>query len=46
MFEINPGHEFYNLTAMIKEGMHASIQTTMDAAGQVKNSGYRPLVGI
>ncbi|XP_051278306.1 phosphatidylinositol 4-phosphate 5-kinase-like protein 1 [Dicentrarchus labrax] len=30
VFEINAEHEFYHLTAMIKEGMHASIQTTMD----------------
>ncbi|KAG8011620.1 Phosphatidylinositol 4-phosphate 5-kinase-like protein 1 [Nibea albiflora] len=30
VFEINPEHEFYQLTAMIKEGMQTSIQTTMD----------------
>lgn len=35
MFEINPEHEFYHLTAMIKEGMRSSIQSTMDASGQV-----------
>ncbi|KAK5870455.1 hypothetical protein PBY51_003399 [Eleginops maclovinus] len=34
LFEINPEHEFYQLTSMIKEGMHASIQTTMDTSGQ------------
>ncbi|XP_029294655.1 phosphatidylinositol 4-phosphate 5-kinase-like protein 1 [Cottoperca gobio] len=32
--EVNPEHEFYHLTAMIKEGMHASIQTTVDTSGQ------------
>lgn len=37
VFEINPEHEFYHLTAMIKEGIHASIQTTVDTPGQVKN---------
>ncbi|XP_036951661.1 phosphatidylinositol 4-phosphate 5-kinase-like protein 1 [Acanthopagrus latus] len=30
VFEINPEHEFYHLTAMIKEGMNTSIQTSMD----------------
>ncbi|KAM9360024.1 phosphatidylinositol 4-phosphate 5-kinase-like protein 1 [Symphorus nematophorus] len=34
VFEINQEHEFYQLTAMIKEGMHASIQTNMDTPGQ------------
>nr|XP_046241647.1 phosphatidylinositol 4-phosphate 5-kinase-like protein 1 isoform X2 [Scatophagus argus] len=34
VFEINQGHEFYHLTSMIKEGMHASIQATMDTPGQ------------
>ncbi|XP_041793421.1 phosphatidylinositol 4-phosphate 5-kinase-like protein 1 isoform X2 [Chelmon rostratus] len=34
VFEINPEHEFYHLTAMIKEGIHASIQTTVDTPGQ------------
>ncbi|XP_070821069.1 phosphatidylinositol 4-phosphate 5-kinase-like protein 1 [Chaetodon trifascialis] len=34
VFEINREHEFYHLTAMIKEGMHTSIQTTMDTPGQ------------
>ncbi|KAL3062266.1 hypothetical protein OYC64_002132 [Pagothenia borchgrevinki] len=34
VFEINPEHEFYQLTSMIKEGMHSSIQTTMDTSGQ------------
>lgn len=34
MFEINPEHEFYHLTAMIKEGMQTSIQTTMETSGQ------------
>lgn len=37
VFEINPEHEFYHLTAMIKEGTRVSIQTTMDTPGQVKN---------
>uniref|UniRef100_A0A671TIW5 Phosphatidylinositol-4-phosphate 5-kinase like 1 n=1 Tax=Sparus aurata TaxID=8175 RepID=A0A671TIW5_SPAAU len=30
VFEINPEHKFYNLTAMIKEGINTSIQTSMD----------------
>ncbi|XP_036951717.1 phosphatidylinositol 4-phosphate 5-kinase-like protein 1 [Acanthopagrus latus] len=30
VFEINPEHKFYHLTAMIKEGMNTSIQTSMD----------------
>ncbi|XP_067430037.1 phosphatidylinositol 4-phosphate 5-kinase-like protein 1 isoform X1 [Thunnus thynnus] len=34
VFEINSEHEFYHLTTMIKEGMHASIQTSMDTQGQ------------
>ncbi|CAK6978539.1 phosphatidylinositol 4-phosphate 5-kinase-like protein 1 isoform X3 [Scomber scombrus] len=34
LFEINPEHEFYQLTTMIKEGLHASIQTAMDSTGQ------------
>ncbi|KAM3611902.1 uncharacterized protein V6R79_025590 [Siganus canaliculatus] len=34
VFEINPEHEFYSLTAMIKEGMHSSIQTTMNEPDQ------------
>ncbi|KAE8291568.1 Phosphatidylinositol 4-phosphate 5-kinase-like protein 1 [Larimichthys crocea] len=34
VFEINPEHEFYQLTAMIKEGMQTSIQTTMDTPVQ------------
>ncbi|KAM7366930.1 hypothetical protein PAMP_014865 [Pampus punctatissimus] len=34
VFEINPEHEFYHLTSMIKEGIHASIQTTMNTPGQ------------
>ncbi|KAM7377983.1 hypothetical protein PAMA_013069 [Pampus argenteus] len=34
VFEINPEHEFYHLTSMIKEGIRASIQTTMDTPGQ------------
>lgn len=37
VFEINPEHEFYQLTAMIKEGMQTSIQTTMDTPVQVRN---------
>ncbi|XP_033474510.1 phosphatidylinositol 4-phosphate 5-kinase-like protein 1 [Epinephelus lanceolatus] len=34
VFEINEEHEFFYLTSMIKEGMHASIQTNMDTPGQ------------
>ncbi|XP_068594491.1 phosphatidylinositol 4-phosphate 5-kinase-like protein 1 [Brachionichthys hirsutus] len=34
VFEINPEHPFYHLTAMIKEGMQASIQTRAGAPGQ------------
>ncbi|XP_023120577.1 phosphatidylinositol 4-phosphate 5-kinase-like protein 1 isoform X3 [Amphiprion ocellaris] len=34
VFEINPEHEFYQLTSMIKEGMHASIQITTEMPGQ------------
>ncbi|XP_034398542.1 phosphatidylinositol 4-phosphate 5-kinase-like protein 1 isoform X2 [Cyclopterus lumpus] len=34
VFEVNQDNEFYHLTSMIKEGMHASIQTTMDTPGQ------------
>ncbi|XP_070760347.1 phosphatidylinositol 4-phosphate 5-kinase-like protein 1 [Enoplosus armatus] len=34
VFEINPEHEFYHLTSMIKEGMHASIQAAVDAPCQ------------
>uniref|UniRef100_A0A3P8U0I1 Phosphatidylinositol-4-phosphate 5-kinase like 1 n=1 Tax=Amphiprion percula TaxID=161767 RepID=A0A3P8U0I1_AMPPE len=30
VFEINPEHEFYQLTSMIKEGMHASCSFTPD----------------
>uniref|UniRef100_A0A3B5AEU0 Phosphatidylinositol 4-phosphate 5-kinase-like protein 1 n=1 Tax=Stegastes partitus TaxID=144197 RepID=A0A3B5AEU0_9TELE len=30
VFEINPEHEFYQLTSMIKEGMHASLQTPVE----------------
>lgn len=37
VFEINPEHKFYNLTAMIKEGINTSIQTSMDTPVQVKN---------
>lgn len=36
MFEINQNHEFYHLTCMIKEGMRASIETSMESAEQVK----------
>lgn len=46
MFEINPEHEFYDLTVMIREGMHTSIQTNMNTASQVKNSDHGPLVGL
>ncbi|XP_030269540.1 phosphatidylinositol 4-phosphate 5-kinase-like protein 1 isoform X2 [Sparus aurata] len=34
VFEINPEHKFYNLTAMIKEGINTSIQTSMDTPVQ------------
>ncbi|XP_054466065.1 phosphatidylinositol 4-phosphate 5-kinase-like protein 1 [Anoplopoma fimbria] len=34
VFEVNQEHEFYHLTSMIKEGMHASIQTTIETSGQ------------
>ncbi|XP_042344301.1 phosphatidylinositol 4-phosphate 5-kinase-like protein 1 [Plectropomus leopardus] len=33
LFEINQEHEFYYLTSMIKEGIHAAIQTNMDTTG-------------
>ncbi|KAM9858033.1 phosphatidylinositol 4-phosphate 5-kinase-like protein 1 isoform 1-T2 [Aulostomus maculatus] len=34
VFEINPDHEFYHLTSMIKEGLHASIQKSRDTTEQ------------
>ncbi|XP_034548331.1 phosphatidylinositol 4-phosphate 5-kinase-like protein 1 [Notolabrus celidotus] len=34
VFEINQEHEYYHLTAKIKEGMQASIQTTADTSVQ------------
>ncbi|XP_029134574.2 phosphatidylinositol 4-phosphate 5-kinase-like protein 1 [Labrus bergylta] len=34
VFEINPEHEFYHLTAKIKEGMQAAIQPTVDSPVQ------------
>ncbi|GAA6234186.1 phosphatidylinositol 4-phosphate 5-kinase-like protein 1 [Lates japonicus] len=34
VFEINPEHECYHLTSMIKEGMQNLIQATMDTPGQ------------
>ncbi|XP_028269055.1 phosphatidylinositol 4-phosphate 5-kinase-like protein 1 [Parambassis ranga] len=34
MFEITPEHEFYHLTSMMKDGIHASIQATMDTPVQ------------
>ncbi|XP_068461058.1 phosphatidylinositol 4-phosphate 5-kinase-like protein 1 [Clinocottus analis] len=34
VFEVNQEHEFYHLTSMIREGMHASIQATIDASVQ------------
>lgn len=34
VFEINQEHEFFSLTSMIKEGMQASIQVTLDAPQQ------------
>ncbi|KAJ3604943.1 hypothetical protein NHX12_026994 [Muraenolepis orangiensis] len=30
LFEIDPQHEFYGLTCMMKEGLAAAVQTTMD----------------
>uniref|UniRef100_UPI0037E83B5F phosphatidylinositol 4-phosphate 5-kinase-like protein 1 n=1 Tax=Semicossyphus pulcher TaxID=241346 RepID=UPI0037E83B5F len=34
VFEINPEHEFFHLTAKMKEGIQASIQTTVDTPVQ------------
>lgn len=34
VFEINMEHEFYHLTAKIKEGMQATLQTSMDSPVQ------------
>ncbi|XP_029961618.1 phosphatidylinositol 4-phosphate 5-kinase-like protein 1 [Salarias fasciatus] len=34
VFEIDQEHEFFSLTSMIKEGMQASIQVTLDAPQQ------------
>ncbi|KAF7643159.1 hypothetical protein LDENG_00244300 [Lucifuga dentata] len=34
VFEINPEHEFYHLTSVMKEGIRASIQTSMDTPVQ------------
>ncbi|TNN23312.1 hypothetical protein EYF80_066569 [Liparis tanakae] len=34
VFEVNQDNEFYHLTSMIKEGMHASIQAAADTSGQ------------
>ncbi|KAG7234277.1 hypothetical protein INR49_005238 [Caranx melampygus] len=34
VFEINPEHEFYHLTSMMKDGMRGSIQVTMDTPDQ------------
>ncbi|XP_070690326.1 phosphatidylinositol 4-phosphate 5-kinase-like protein 1 [Pempheris klunzingeri] len=34
VFEIDSEHEFYRLTTMMKEGMRASIQSTMDTPRQ------------
>ncbi|KAM8886618.1 phosphatidylinositol 4-phosphate 5-kinase-like protein 1 isoform 2-T2 [Spinachia spinachia] len=39
VFEVNQEHEFYHLTCMIKEGMHAAIQTTMETSGQDTPAG-------
>jgi len=30
VFEIDPQHEFHGLTCMIKEGLSAAVQKTMD----------------
>uniref|UniRef100_A0A665TXW1 Phosphatidylinositol-4-phosphate 5-kinase like 1 n=1 Tax=Echeneis naucrates TaxID=173247 RepID=A0A665TXW1_ECHNA len=35
VFEINPEHEFFHLTSVMKEGMQALIQATMDTPEQV-----------
>lgn len=35
VFEINPDHELYHLTSMIKEGMHAAIRASMDTPAEV-----------
>ncbi|XP_023253422.1 phosphatidylinositol 4-phosphate 5-kinase-like protein 1 [Seriola lalandi dorsalis] len=34
VFEINPEHEFYHLTSMMKDGMRALTQASVDTAGQ------------
>ncbi|XP_029365456.1 phosphatidylinositol 4-phosphate 5-kinase-like protein 1 [Echeneis naucrates] len=34
VFEINPEHEFFHLTSVMKEGMQALIQATMDTPEQ------------
>ncbi|XP_035495909.1 phosphatidylinositol 4-phosphate 5-kinase-like protein 1 isoform X1 [Scophthalmus maximus] len=34
VFEINPDHELYHLTSMIKEGMHAAIRASMDTPAE------------
>lgn len=35
VFEINPEHEFYHLTSMMKDGMRGLIQVTTDTPEQV-----------
>lgn len=35
LFEIDQHHEFYGLTCMMKEGLFASIQTSIDRASTV-----------
>ncbi|KAK5931809.1 hypothetical protein CgunFtcFv8_003574 [Champsocephalus gunnari] len=34
VFEINPEHEFYQLTSMMKEGMRSAVRTAVDTSGQ------------
>ncbi|KAK6312993.1 hypothetical protein J4Q44_G00163400 [Coregonus suidteri] len=33
LFEINQEHEFYSLTCLMKEGLHAALQTSIDTPG-------------
>lgn len=41
LFEIDPQHEFYSLTCMMKEGLAAAIQNTMDNAPTVSTGQQR-----
>ncbi len=43
VFEINSEHEFYHLTAVIKEGIRASIQSAMETAAQVEKNSQPPV---